>query len=366
MVEIYEALACSFVTMLKQKIGVILINYHDYAERFLIDVRDSLRLQTYAHEKFCVYIIDNDSSVEARSYISQMYPEACLLASSGNGWGHANNIGMKQAFHDGCEAVVLLNMDTVASSDWLECLVRDAYTDDTIGIAQSKILLWNKDVSIRRINSKGNILHFLGFGYCDGYGKVDDAEQGMLDIGYASGASMLIKKEVIDDIQYCDEKYFMYHDDMEISIRAKLRKWRIVCVTSSIIFHKYEFLRSIKSAYYMERNRYLFLVTMYRPKTLFLIFPVLFMVECAMILYAIRGKWFRSKLRTILYFLSLFEWREIMITRQKIQSSRMLTDRELLRNAQAEIIFQEIDSPFLRLVGNPLMKWYFNIIQKYI
>ena len=56
-----------------KKIAVVLINYHDYAERFLRACRDSLRAQSYDQDSFEVYIIDNDSSEGTFNYLKNEY-----------------------------------------------------------------------------------------------------------------------------------------------------------------------------------------------------------------------------------------------------------------------------------------------------
>lgn len=124
-----------------KKIGIILINYKTYAQRFLVDARDSLRTQTYPKDLYTVYIIDNVSTAETINQLNEIYPDATIIPSSGNGWGHGNNIGMRAAWQDGCDAAVLANMDTTFEPNWLEELVKAAYSSESIGIAQSKVLL---------------------------------------------------------------------------------------------------------------------------------------------------------------------------------------------------------------------------------
>lgn len=344
----------------QHKIGIILINYKDYAQRFLDDARNSLRTQTYQNMK--VYIIDNDSTKETCAYLQEQYPEAITIPSSGNGWGHGNNVGMRVAWQDGCDAVVLANMDTAFEPNWLEQLVKTAYTETNIGIAQSKILLHDS----KKINSVGNAQHFLGFSFCEDYNQPDNSSQDILPIQTASGAGMLVKKDVIDTIGYCDEQYFMYHDDMELSLRAKLAGFEIVLAPASVMYHKYEFNRSINSIYYMERNRHIFLATFYKLPTLILIAPAWIIMEIGMWLYALKGGWINTKWQVLVYFLSKKAWQHIKTQRKHIQQSRKITDRKLLENARGKIIFQEINNPVLQYIANPLLNVYWQLVKRLI
>ena len=45
-----------------EKVAIIIVNYKDYAEKFLADCRDSLRAQDYSRDLWQAYIVDNASS----------------------------------------------------------------------------------------------------------------------------------------------------------------------------------------------------------------------------------------------------------------------------------------------------------------
>ena len=50
-----------------------------------------------------------------------------------------------------------------------------------VAAAQPLLLLWDEP---ERINSAGNLIHFCGFGYCDGYRKtLDEARLNCAAIG---------------------------------------------------------------------------------------------------------------------------------------------------------------------------------------
>jgi len=241
---------------MEPKVGIILINYKDYAKRFLSDCRDSLRSLDYSRDRFVVYIIDNATSEETREFLRNEYPEAVIITNAENsGWAGGNNLGIARAIADGCGDVVFLNMDVIVESDWLRELVAVSYSDSKIGIVQSKILL-HPVKDIPRVNSLGNNIHFLMFGFCHGYGEPDsDADLAVKDIPYASGSSMYVRGEVIKKIGMCDESFFMYHDDFDFCVRARLAGFRLVIAPKSRIWHKYEFNRSVRQVYFMERNR---------------------------------------------------------------------------------------------------------------
>src|SRR3990167_10805400 len=118
---------------MQPKVGIILINYKTYAKRFLEDCRDSMRKMDYPKDKYVVYIVDNATTPETVAYLKEVYPEAVVLPNAVNaGWGGGNNVGIERAFKDGCEDIVLSNMDVIVHKDWLKELVEAAYSQNVI------------------------------------------------------------------------------------------------------------------------------------------------------------------------------------------------------------------------------------------
>src|SRR3989344_304337 len=117
-----------------KKIGIILVNYKEYARRFLAECRDSLRAQNYQKELIRVYIVDNASSDESFNYLKKNYPEAKVIARPDGNYAAANNAGIKAAIEDGCEYFVIANMDTKFDPDWLVELAKAIESDPEIGI----------------------------------------------------------------------------------------------------------------------------------------------------------------------------------------------------------------------------------------
>ena len=126
---------------MSKTVAIILVNYKDYAERFLAPCRDSLRAQNYPVEATRIYIIDNASTNESREFLKQSFPEAIIITREDGNYAAAGNAGFKRALADSCEYVVSVNMDTVMAPDWLSELVKALEENPEAGIAQSKILL---------------------------------------------------------------------------------------------------------------------------------------------------------------------------------------------------------------------------------
>ncbi|MBC7457572.1 MAG: glycosyltransferase family 2 protein, partial [Bdellovibrionaceae bacterium] len=190
--------------------SVIIINWNGL--RFLPSLFDSLRAQTFNDNKFEVIFVDNNSSDESVSYIEKNYPEAVLVKHHSNsGFAEGCNIGFK---HSRGEYLVLINNDMVLDKDWLKTLVETADKSSfTVGGIVSKVLFKNKP---GYINNAGSILRPLsdwpvsdrGFMEKDGpsYSKTEE-------VSAFCGASVLLKRTMLEQIGIFDQSYFMYFED---------------------------------------------------------------------------------------------------------------------------------------------------------
>lgn len=280
------------------------------------------------------------------------------------GFSGNNNLGLEKARELGCELVYLLNEDTDVDPEFLKTAVERMQPDEKIGIVQSLMLLGQDR---NKINSSGNEFHFLGFGYSKDYLKPVDAKLEAGEIGYASGAAALVRlSAIVGDL--FDDKFFSYHEDTDISLSLRSRGYKVVIEPRSIVWHYYQFAKAKINYYWMERNRWVLVLSYYRLWTLILIAPMAFVMDLALTAFSIKNGWFDMKWKQIKEWLDPGFWRWIHARRKAIQSSRKIGDRELLRLAVADIRFQEesVRNPVLDYIGNPLMRAYWFLIKHLI
>jgi GT2 family glycosyltransferase len=292
-----------------------------------------------------------------------------LYADQVIGFAGNNNRGFEKAKEFGCEYVYLLNEDTEVDSEFLTKAVERAEQDSSIAIVQSFILLGQDR---ERVNTVGNAFHYLGFGYSNGYlWTRERAERYFLEernknpdleIGYASGAGMLARiSSIPPNRPLFDERMFSYHEDTDASLQARLHGWKVVVEPSSVIFHYYEEAKTqLKKNYLVERNRWVLLFSIYRPWTLFVLMPMLLAMEVGSFFFALKGGWWREKLRVYRDLVSNDFWQWMKERLPKIQKERIISDRALLSHAVATIEFQgvAIKNPVLTYLANPLMRGY--------
>lgn len=349
-------------SMMNNKVAIIISpNYQNYAQRYLDDCIESLRRQDWTGET-TIFITDNESTEASYACLKNKIPEANILRNPKNdGFAKANNNAMKSALREGCDYLFLINMDTILETDCIRQLVNVAESDKSIGAAQARIMLWPDR---NKINSLGNVTHFLGFGYCEGYG--DDISNHTLsdirDICFPSGAAALYKKDVLQKTGLFDEEFHVYNEDQDLGWRIWLAGWRCVTASQAVVYHKYEFSGHARKFYLLDRNRILTILKNYQLVTLFLIFPAFVVMELGTLLFALEKGWFKEKLNVYRYFLSWKNWKNILRARQTSQILRQTDDSAIIKKFSGRIWYDEVGDWKLRLV-NRILNPYWRVIK---
>lgn len=345
------------------RVAVIVLGWSDYPQRYLADCYASLRAQTYAPERFTVFIVNNGWDDAGQRAVDRLAGGARILHAGGNlGWSGGTNLALRIALAEGFEYLVMLNIDTRVDPAWLERLVEAAESRPDVHVLQSTILL----EGTTRINSAGNTTHFLGFGYCRGYGRELGAGRADAPPDFASGASLLVKRRVFDAVGLFREEYMMYYDDMEFSWRARLAGFNIGVADASLCYHKYQFQRNPAWLYYRQRNRWLTLLTLEKRRTLLVIAPVLLLGECVLTGYFLARGWGEVQLRLARHFLHPDTWRSIRTRRRQVARMRTRRDAEIVRAFAGRIVFPEIAHPLLRYLINPVLAGYWSLVRRLI
>jgi len=144
--------------------------------------------------------------------------------------------------------------------------------------------------------------------------------------------------------------------------------WKSVLAPSSLVYHKYEFSRSITKYYYMERNRYGVLLMFYKWPTLILILPMFVVMEIGLWFFAWRGGWLDKRIKVFQYWRRRENIRLWLAKRRRIQKMRTISDRDILKISSPGIYFQdkEVENWLLTYVANPVMTLYYWILRFFI
>lgn len=312
---------------------------------------------------FSVTLVDNASTDASVAFVKQSFPQVSVVENSHNlGYAGGCNAGLKRALRDDATYFVIVNSDTRAGEGWLRELVEAAAADEAIGVAQSIVYVDEPGEPV--VNTAGNEMHYLGFAWCGGYRQPDRGQFAGGDIPYGSGASLLVKREVLEQVGLFDEDLFLYHEDLDLCLRVRLAGYRIVLAPASHIYHDYDFSRNRSKFYYLERNRMVVLLKSYSLRSLAVLSPALLGAEIAMLGYSLAGGWFLDKLRGYGYLMR--NMGGIAEKRRRVQSLRRESDRRMLSYCSARMSFPDLKSNALTRVANPVSQAYWKLARRLI
>ena len=210
---------------MRNKLSVVIVNYNVkfYLEQCLHSL--SKALVGIASQ---VYVVDNNSHDSSVEYLKEKYPSVCFIASNHNyGFAYANNIALRKC---DSEYVLLLNPDTFIGESVLHEMLTFMDKNEKVGGAGLQMLnaFGKKAMESRRGLPEPMVAFYKMCGLCARYPKSkrfgkyymsylswDTPEQ----IEVISGACMLVRLDVLRRLNYLDEDFFMYGEDIDLSYR---------------------------------------------------------------------------------------------------------------------------------------------------
>lgn len=219
------------------KMVSIIIAHHNGYE-ILKNCITSLSKVKYENKE--VIVVDNASNDGSVEEVKKEFPWIRVLRLEENkGFAGGNNEGVKIAKG---EYILILNNDTEVEPDFLDWLVKTMEENKSIGVVQPKIKDLKAKEYFEYAGGSGGFLDSLGYPFCRGRifftvekdeGQYDDVQE----ITWASGACMLIKKSVIEELGLFDEKYFAHQEEIDFCWRVWRAGYRIVVQPKAIIYH---------------------------------------------------------------------------------------------------------------------------------
>ncbi|MDP9349611.1 MAG: glycosyltransferase family 2 protein [Gemmatimonadota bacterium] len=163
-----------------------------------------------------------------------------LVQTGGNlGFAGGNNVGLRYAMARGDAAYVwLLNNDTVVDPGALLAMVQVAESDPEVGMVGSKLLYYDEPGRIQAAGG-GRVIPWQGLTAFLGEGEEDRRQwEEPLDPDYITGASLLVRASLVEELGGLDERYFLYSEEVDWCLRARERGWRLRYAPGSLVWHK--------------------------------------------------------------------------------------------------------------------------------
>ena len=243
----------------ESRVAVVVVSWN--AKGYLDKCLTSLLKQSY--ENYEVIFVDNGSKDGSAEFIRRNFPTIRLISLDTNtGFAKGNNIGIAEAFKDkDTEHIVLLNSDTIIERDFLKELVALAESEMTIGCCQPKMLSIDDH---KIIDAVGITIARDGGAVQLGYGKLDTGEDNEVkEVFGANAGAALYKSEMLKQIGLLDEDCFIYYEDVDLALRARLAGWKCFYAPKAVVYHKHSIAFGKQSPfkeYLLTRNHYYYVI----------------------------------------------------------------------------------------------------------
>jgi GT2 family glycosyltransferase len=234
-----------------------------------------LTLSKTDYSNYEIVVVDNASTDGSLTEIKRSFgsdPHIKLVENSEN-VGHAEGCNIGAQLTKG-RYLVFLDSDTeFKAENWLWELVKVMENDGSVGLAQAKLVLAEDK---RCLDYVCVAVDALGT-WAANYGSKEEKLKENFEILAASSGCCIVQREVFNQAGGFDADYFIYDDDTDLSLRARLLGYRILFVPSALVIHRGGVLRGITSStlYHSAKNRMHTLLKNYELRNVWWKFSVL-------------------------------------------------------------------------------------------
>jgi N-acetylglucosaminyl-diphospho-decaprenol L-rhamnosyltransferase len=236
-------------------------------------------------------VVENEADDGSVEVVRELAPAARILRPGSN-TGFAGGVNAGAEVADG-DLLVMLNPDAVPQPGFGEAIRRPWLEGRGWAAWQALVA----DGEAETINSAGNPIHFTGIVWAGDHGRPLAEAPPPREVSALSGACLAIPLDNWRRIGGFPAEFFMYHEDVDLSVRLQMEGGRVGIEPAAAVAHDYDFSASADKWRWLERNRLAFVIRTYPMALLALLAPVLIATELALLAVAAAGGWGGQKLR---------------------------------------------------------------------
>lgn len=204
-------------------IAILNFNSGEYLSKCLESIKN-----VKGEADISVIAIDNNSTDNSLKIAEEKFKDIKFVRNSDNvGFSKGYNETLKKIKS---EYVLLLNPDCLLEKGVIKKMLEDFEEDPKVGAAICKIILSNGKIDLTA--HRGFPTPWASFLYAFGddslyhlTGKLSDEVH---EVDAISGAFFFTKKSVLEEVNYLDERFFLYGEDIDLSLRIKNKGYKII------------------------------------------------------------------------------------------------------------------------------------------
>ena len=238
-------------------LSIIILNYNH--KNLLKNCLKSLK-EADIKLDYELIITDNNSKDGSQEFLSQIKtknPDLKVILNNKNlGYAQANNQAIKIARG---KYVLILNPDVIVLPDSVEQLVKYLEKNEKAGMVGPQLLNPNKTIQYScyrfpKLITPAVRRTFLG--KLPGFKK--ELERYLMlgfdhlqtrEVDWLIGACLMIRKEVLEEVEYFDERYFLYFEDVDLAKKIWQAGYKVVYFPKAQMIHFHRRLSADKSAF---------------------------------------------------------------------------------------------------------------------
>lgn len=221
-------------------ISILMVNYN--GSNYIHQCLDSIE-KIVSNCPYEVIIVDNCSTDNSIEIIKDSFPAVRLICSDNNlGFGKANNLALNYAKGN---HLLLLNTDTTLIENTPKILSDYLQQHQDIGVISPRISFEDGSYQL-----SGGRLPNLGIEFLDKirygvdrtwhhiFSKLYDRKYSIIqEMGWLTGACLMIRRDVFEQLGGFDESFFMYFEDKDICKRVNEAGWKVVYYPKTSLIH---------------------------------------------------------------------------------------------------------------------------------
>ncbi len=194
------------------------------------------------------------------------------------------------------------------------------------------------------VNTSGGVVHFTGIAWAGEAGTPAPAAPAPREVGFLSGACLAIPRTTWEEVGGLSPAFFMYHEDVDLSLRLRLRGGRLGVEPAARVDHDYAFAKGAAKWRLLERNRWATILRTYPGPLLAIAAPALLALELALWPAALAGGWGRARALAAADVIAALP--RLARERRAIQATRRVPAADFAAGLTAEL-----SSPYLGALG---------------
>jgi N-acetylglucosaminyl-diphospho-decaprenol L-rhamnosyltransferase len=240
-----------------KELSVVIVNWN--TKKFLLDCLEAL-LASLAAIDAEVFVVDNASTDASVLAVRNRFADITIIENERNlGFAAGNNVALREARG---EYLLLLNPDTLVTPDAVPILLQVMQSDSELGAVGAQLLyadgsyqassgffpnIWSEIPVFKRLANRGQQ---------DRRVSVPWGEVVLKDVDWVSGACLMVRRSVVDQVGTLDEDYWLYTEETDWCFMMRGAGWRIATVSDALVVH---FEKAASKQRYVETTLHFYL-----------------------------------------------------------------------------------------------------------